>query len=141
MKDSKGFTLIELLVVISIIALLLSILMPSLSKVKENARRSVCLSNSRQWAIACHAYATDQDDRFPAKLASNGKVQYAWPWVYYKVRSSGFVYINLVDSFLASYIHDPKFFFCPSVRSDSPKRYIRGKSIEHMNWNQMKWAG
>lgn len=59
MKSSnaiRGFTLIELLVVISIIALLLSILMPSLNKVKNNARSLVCQSNIRQLSLAWTAY-------------------------------------------------------------------------------------
>lgn len=61
----KGFTLIELLVVISIIALLLSILMPSLQKAKEMARKTICGSNVRQIAIGLHSYATDNDGRMP----------------------------------------------------------------------------
>jgi prepilin-type N-terminal cleavage/methylation domain-containing protein len=57
----KGFTLIELLVVIAIIALLLAILMPSLSKVKENARAILCLNNLRQVGMFQQMYA-DQND-------------------------------------------------------------------------------
>lgn len=51
MNKTKGFTLIELLVVIAIIAMLLAILMPSLSAVKERAKRVVCASNQRQIGI------------------------------------------------------------------------------------------
>lgn len=61
MKSKKGFTLIELLVVISIIALLLSILMPALSKVKEQARILVCKTNLHQWGIAIMTYTSDND--------------------------------------------------------------------------------
>ncbi len=63
-NSEKGFTLIELLVVISIIALLLSILMPSLSKVKESARAVVCRSNLKQWGVIWSLYCNDNNDRF-----------------------------------------------------------------------------
>ena len=64
-KPKKGFTLIELLVVISIIALLLSILMPSLQKVKEQARKVVCQSNLKQQGVACVMYQGDYNSFFP----------------------------------------------------------------------------
>ena len=63
MKDSKGFTLIELLVVIAIIALLMSILMPALNKVKDQAKGTVCMSNMRQIGIAANLYAEDWEQR------------------------------------------------------------------------------
>ena len=62
---SNGFTLIELLVVISIIALLLSILMPSLNKVKDHAKRIGCSTNLRSLATAAIVYAGDNDDLTP----------------------------------------------------------------------------
>ena len=64
MSKRKGFTLIELLVVISIIALLLSILMPSLSKVKDQARAVVCMSNLKQWGLSYMLYSEDNDGKF-----------------------------------------------------------------------------
>jgi len=62
MSSKKGFTLIELLVVISIIALLLSIMMPSLSLVKRKAQSIVCRSNVRQLALAWWLYAGDNEE-------------------------------------------------------------------------------
>ena len=70
MHWKKGFTLIELLVVISIIAVLLSILMPALQKVKEKTRLLICLSNVRQVTIACVAYATANDGFYPLNPVS-----------------------------------------------------------------------
>ncbi len=60
----RGFTLIELLVVIAIIALLLSVLMPALRKVKEQGRSIVCRSNLKQWYLCMNLYASDYDDTF-----------------------------------------------------------------------------
>ena len=63
-NNKRGFTLIELLVVISIIALLLSILMPSLQKAKFLAQRVVCFNNVKNQHLPQMMYATDNDDKF-----------------------------------------------------------------------------
>ena len=65
MGPKKGFTLIELLVVISIIALLLSILMPALGMVKDKARFVVCKTNLKQYSIAMAMYLSECDDKYP----------------------------------------------------------------------------
>ena len=64
-RSKKAFTLIELLVVISIIALLVSILMPALGKAREQTRTVVCKNNLRQCGLAGQMYFSDNDDFFP----------------------------------------------------------------------------
>ena len=63
MYKRKGFTLIELLVVIAIIALLMGILMPALSRVKEIGKRTVCMANLRQLSAAWILYADENDQQ------------------------------------------------------------------------------
>ena len=62
----KGFTLIELLVVVAIIALLISILLPSLARARELAKRSVCASNMKNIGNGLVIYGNINDDALPA---------------------------------------------------------------------------
>ena len=64
MRKQNGFTLIELLVVIAIIALLMSILMPALQRVKLQAKSVACISKLKQWGLFFSMYAGDFDGRF-----------------------------------------------------------------------------
>ena len=64
----KGFTLIELLVVITIIALLLSILMPALQRVKRQARSAACMSHLKQWGLIFSMYTDEHDGEFQRGL-------------------------------------------------------------------------
>ena len=64
LRSNKAFTLIELLVVIAIIALLLSILMPALTKVKKQAQAAICMSNVKQWGVIFTMYAQDNNESF-----------------------------------------------------------------------------
>ncbi len=59
----RGFTLIELLVTISIIATLMSMLLPSLNRAREQGQRVVCQSNMRQLTMAWYMYACDNSDK------------------------------------------------------------------------------
>ena len=70
----KGFTLIELLVVVAIIALLISILLPSLSRARELAKRAVCASNLRGIGQGMHIYANDNREWFPTHYFNAGSI-------------------------------------------------------------------
>ncbi len=77
MTEKKGFTLIELLVVIAIIALLMSILMPALARVREQARTIGCLGNLRQWGTVCTMYAEANGGKLWSGIPPN-----YWWWLF-----------------------------------------------------------
>jgi prepilin-type N-terminal cleavage/methylation domain-containing protein len=84
--QKKGFTLIELLVVVSIIALLVSILLPALNRSRQQAKQVVCAARLQQVGVALTTYALqDQSDRFPV---SNGFKLQVIPYDMYEVLKS-----------------------------------------------------
>jgi prepilin-type N-terminal cleavage/methylation domain-containing protein len=83
--NQGAFTLVELLVVITIIAILLALLLPTLSSAKERARRAKCLNNLRQIAIGTTMYAGENQD-----LVISAKQQEA-----FKKENFAFVQVSL----------------------------------------------
>src|SRR5829696_1188890 len=74
-QKKNAFTLVELLVVIGIIAVLIGILLPTLGKARESARRTACLSNLRQVGLAFRFYALAHHDQVPLGYR-DGKKQF-----------------------------------------------------------------
>ena len=114
-RERDGFTLIELLVVISIIALLLAILLPSLQKARNQAKKITCLNNLRQLGMGCHMYGGDYDNCFPFNSLSSD------PFGTYKVHMGSWT--NLGILYREGYIPDMKVFWCPNARGIYSLRY------------------
>jgi prepilin-type N-terminal cleavage/methylation domain-containing protein/prepilin-type processing-associated H-X9-DG protein len=90
----RGFTLMELLVVSGIVAALVAILLPTLTKARRAAQQTTCASNLRQLAMAMIAYTNDNEERFPFDAVPNQpppppatpKPHYAEDWIWWETQ-------------------------------------------------------
>ncbi|HEX9996194.1 MAG TPA: DUF1559 domain-containing protein [Abditibacterium sp.] len=117
LSQRRAFTLIELLVVIAIIAILAAILFPVFGRARENARRSSCQSNLKQFGLAIMQYTQDYDEKYPKGLPSgnpnnsmSNHLGAGW---------GGQVY---------PYVKSKAIFTCPSFAGRKP-----GASADHLN--------
>jgi prepilin-type N-terminal cleavage/methylation domain-containing protein len=62
---ANGFTLLELLVVVAVISILAALLLPSLGRAKNKAKRATCMNNLQQISLGIRMYADDSNDAFP----------------------------------------------------------------------------
>jgi prepilin-type N-terminal cleavage/methylation domain-containing protein len=119
---ARGFTLIELLVVVAIIALLISILLPSLARAREMAKRTVCDANLKGIGTATHTYAASNQNQFMmARSKGNPTATQTNP-----VYQDGTATENLYMLVRGSKTCTPKTFICPSSE-DTP--------LDAIDWN------
>jgi prepilin-type N-terminal cleavage/methylation domain-containing protein/prepilin-type processing-associated H-X9-DG protein len=129
MKKNHGFTLIELLVVISIIALLISILLPALGAAREQANFISCATRLRQLSMISFVYAEDFDGLLPMLSDPN---QSNAPWgrfmcsyivknPKFKISTSNAFVYNGNNNATAQAIGGSSLFACPSVARKYPQ--------------------
>jgi prepilin-type N-terminal cleavage/methylation domain-containing protein/prepilin-type processing-associated H-X9-DG protein len=129
-ERNRGFTLIELLVVVAIISLLMAIMLPSLSSVRERSRTAVCLSNLRQLSHGWHMYADENNDvSVPGRFAKepggtsnpanwydvgNGK-KYRPRWIATMGKHVGLFAFNFPSTSEDRQDYDGKVYSCPTA--------------------------
>jgi prepilin-type N-terminal cleavage/methylation domain-containing protein len=120
---SPGFTLIELLVVMAIVAVLVAILLPCLSRAREAGRRAVCMGNLRQIQTAWWAYATDHGDCIvngQSYKHRNGLNNLGEPWLTASVdleanpQTDAEADAMMRTGVLARYVGDVRVYRCPA---------------------------
>jgi prepilin-type N-terminal cleavage/methylation domain-containing protein/prepilin-type processing-associated H-X9-DG protein len=135
MRPRKAFTLVELLVVIAIIALLLSMLMPALTKARQAAQAVIDKSNLHTTQLVLFLYAND----------FSGKLTYDWWSFSYLAAEStdlNFGYDKVMWHYCAqNYWNDPKILFCPVAKKvagrDGNPPFLSGGFRE---WGNTDWA-
>ena len=120
----SGFTLLELLVSVSIIALLAAILLPAILQSRGATRRTVCISNLRQWAVAVQMYADAHKGRLPYRgqaIQPTSRLNALDDWINAIPQfAASPPYVDLVNSKVQPKPGDSTMWMCPDAERLDP---------------------
>ena len=128
-KCLKAFTLIELLVVVAIIAILAAMLLPTLNRARQAAKKAACLQNLKNLGMAFTMYVGENNSWFPfGNYSGNNQIETCLDVIWYEL--------------LTPYTEGMDIFFCPAARSThagetwSGFRWARGCSFYRMSYGR-----
>ncbi len=142
MKHKSAFTLIELLVVISIIAILISILLPALAKAKRQTKLLTCSTNLKQLGTTLSVYTVDHKEYFPhTGQGQDNNISYS-VWnnqaAYGTFTQAAFLFANIM---YPNYMSKKDFFYCPLDPIRNKSRWdvhymLEQDGISYSYWGQ-----
>jgi len=137
----KRFTLIELLVVIVIIAILMSMLLPSLTRAKAKGKAIICMNNLHQMGKALSMYLKNEKMKFPPRITSSGK--YGWigksgSWVLSNNRTDLYASVRPLNPYIGGPFEDTA--EVPQVECPGDDRRYKERGVSYKaNTETFKW--
>jgi prepilin-type N-terminal cleavage/methylation domain-containing protein len=113
LRGQRAFTLIELLVVIAIIAILSALVLSALVGAKERVRRASCMNSMRQFSLAIHLYADDNQQRVPTGASNKGLLDDHLP-----------VLSSATSNAIVEYTGDERLAHCPSFADYFIRKHV-----------------
>jgi prepilin-type N-terminal cleavage/methylation domain-containing protein/prepilin-type processing-associated H-X9-DG protein len=135
-KRHKAFTLVELLVVIGIIAILISVLLPALSKARASARKVQCAAKLREYGHAFNMYLNDNKQAYPYPGYDSGNTQ-MWTYQIFRGKYLGFTVLQTNGASGASVGHTVlDKIYCPDMWTS-----LQIAAPPFGTQSEMDWAG
>jgi prepilin-type N-terminal cleavage/methylation domain-containing protein len=135
-RQRGAFTLIELLVVLAIIAVLISLLLPAVQKVRESAARTQSMNNMRQIALACQSYH-DANKTFPPNYNlgyGDGMITGSWPFFILPYLERTNDYQSTYGPIQSSYTYNDTY-------NGTPSNYSYSTTYSYSGWQAQRLTG